>query len=637
MFDFLRYYKKAYTKSIVISLILLLSFQVTLGQTDKKLTNFYQAKLQKADNYFKASDYISAIECYKEIISKVEDDTSVICKIGDSYRLLNDSKNAEDWYRKAITGNEKTINPTYKWYYAQALTANNKYDEALYWFREYIKYASDDKRALESIKSLENVSELYYDTTFFVVFPLKINTPFEEFSSVYYKRGIVFLSNRASKNTGFFTWYISEPDSSGNLSEPEKFDKSFKTEYNDGPVTFFDHFTKMIFSQNYFKGKVDRKNINEVPLQLFFAKQNTENKWEETTLLPFVNKEYSYSQPSIANNGKTLYFSSNIPGGFGGTDLYVSRYDGSTWSEPQNLGNEINTPGNEMFPFIFQDSVLFFSSNGHGGLGGLDVFKINLKFHKGIRNMGAPINSAQDDFGFILDNDELSGYLSSNRVNGIGGDDLYGFKQIRITVSIKIIDQTTKLPVAGAEVFTMEEDEPLGVTDDDGVCSILIPVCEVFKVKIKKENYETMVYTFHKVKPFSEGIAVIPMQTEQPILLTDENNNEISDTRNVVYKVQIWASRAIPTSKELKRKYHGNMLVSHFYEDNWNKYTIGEFSSYRDAKECLITSDVFDAFIIAYLDNKKVHITIAKDITQETNVKSPITRNDIWINRNSKP
>jgi hypothetical protein len=320
-----------------------------------------------------------------------------------------------------------------------------------------------------------------------------------------------------------------------------------------------------------------------------------------------------------------------MPGGFGGTDIYVSHFEGGTWSDPLNLGEKVNTAGNETFPFVYMDSILFFSSDGHGGLGSLDIFKIDLKLKDRLKNMGLPINSPQDDFGFILDTEGFNGFLSSNRLNGKGLDDVYGFKQIRITVSIKIIDQNTQLPIPGAKIFTMEDDEtPIGITGDDGTCDILIPVCEVFKVKVKKENYESMVYTFQKVKPFSEGIAIIPVQThpEEEIVLTDENNNVLPDTANVVYKVQIWASRKAASTRELKKKYRGSKSVNYFYEDRWHKYSIGEFSSYRDAKDCLITCDVYDAFIIAYHNNNRVHITVAKKMTKEEEVKSPITRGE---------
>ena len=624
--------KKSYTYSALISLLFLFSFGVVLSQTDKKISNFYKAKIQKADDYFNKSDYIDAIEIYKDILSKVGDDTTIICKIGDSYRLLNDSKNAEEWYRKVLPGNEKNVNPNYLLYFGQVLTANNKYDEAIYWYKEYFKARSNDPRALESIKSLENLSNLYYDTTFYIVYPLNINTEFSEFSPAFYKNGIFFISDRASKKSGFTSWYKSDFNASGELLTPKKYDNPFKTEYNEGPVAFYGNYSKMIFSQNYFKGKANKKDITEVPLQLFMTRELQDNKWESPEILPFVDSKYSYAQPTVTEDGTTLYFSSNLPGGDGGADIYKSEYKGDRWSEPVNMGNTINTPGDEMFPFIFQDSILFFSSNGHGGLGGLDIFRINLKDTGRIENMGLPINSSKDDFGFILDKDGLSGYISSNRPNGKGADDIYGFKQIRISITIKIIDEITKLPVSNAEVFSLNnENEPIGITDKNGSCTLVIPVCEVFKVKVKKENYESKVYSFQETKPLANPVAVISIQTDtkEKIVLTDENDSVIENPKNVIYKVQILASRKPARNKELKRKYSGPLKITKFEEDHWHKYSIGEFSSYKEAKECLIDCNVNDAFIIAYVNRKKVYITIAKSATNETNVLSPITRDDL--------
>ena len=630
----LHFFKKTGTRYIIFGLILLLPFERIPAQTNKKITAFNNAKIQKAEDYFNRSDYLSAIEIYKDILAKTGDDTTVFCKIGDAYRLLNDSKDAEDWYRKAITGNEKNIDPEYLLYFGQVLTANNKYDEALYWYKEYYKARSNDMRALESINSLENISELYYDTTFFVVFPVDINTEFSEYCPVYYEKGVFFLSDRASKNSGFTSWYLSECDSSGKLLSPEKYGKNFKTKYNEGPVSFYDHFKKMIFSQNYSRKNTNKKSINEIPLQLFTVQQNADDQWEEPELLPFTDDKYSYTQPSVTQDGKTLYFSSNMPGGYGGADIYVSRYNGSTWSDPVNLGNDVNSPGDEMFPFIFQDSILYFSSNGHGGLGSLDIFRVNLMNGSKPRNLGAPLNSSKDDFGFVMDNDGLSGYISSNRPNGKGGDDIYGFKQIRISFTIRIIDKATKLPVSEAEIYSLTDDkDPIGVTGRDGSCTLIIPVYEVFRVRIKKENYESKVYTFRITKSSSESLAVIPLQTDtvktEKIVLTDENNKVIENPQNVVYKVQIWASRRPAHEKKLKRKYKGPLKISAFQEDRWYKYSIGEFATYTEAKQCLINCDVDDAFIIAYIGNRKVYITVAKEATNEKSVLSPMNRDDI--------
>jgi hypothetical protein len=340
---------------------------------------------------------------------------------------------------------------------------------------------------------------------------------------------------------------------------------------------------------------------------------------------------YSFSQPSVTAEGKSLYFSSNMPGGMGGTDIYMSQSENGTWTKPVNLGNRINTPGDEMFPFIYQDTILYFSSNGHGGLGGLDLFKINLKDTATIENLGVPMNSPNDDFGIVLEDNGLSGYLASNRVNGKGGDDIYGFKVIRITITIKIVDESTALPVANAEIYSVDTNngEKLGVTDQEGMCTFVVPVCKSFQIRIERKNYESKIYTFESLKSTTNQLAVIHIkneskqQEEEKVVLTDENNKRIDNPKDVIYKVQILASRTPVSDIELHRKYKGKLRINNFYEDQWYKYYIGEYSSYTEAKSCVYTCNVYDAFIIAYVNQKKVHISIAKSATKESNVEQP--------------
>jgi tetratricopeptide (TPR) repeat protein len=597
------------------------------AQTTKKLPYLYQEKLQKADENYNLFNYKTAIELYEQVLSQATGDTSIICKIANCCRLENNAKDAESWYRMALTGNENTISALIKLQFAQVLTINGKYDEALYWFKSYYKTISSDKRAVEAIQSIENISKLFYDTMFYVVYPVSINTEYAEFSPTYYKDGVVFLTDRNNPKSGLFNRYFSAIDESGNFGAPTKFSTGIKTDYNEGSVTFYDNYRRMVFSQNYSPEKISRKKINDIPLQLFYAQLDSNQNWKEGQLLSFEDKNYSYSQPSITGDGKTLYFSSNVPGGRGGTDIYVSKFVNGGWGEPVNLGSRINTKGDEMFPFIYQDTVLYFASNGHGGLGGLDLFKVNLKDTGVVENLGVPMNSGNDDFGIIVDRDGLSGYFSSNRPNGSGEDDIYKFKVIRITVTIKIIDDSTNLPVSNADIYPVggNDVKKIGHTDSAGLCTMVIPVCKSFQVRMERKNYESKTYTFESVKSPGAQVVVIKLKTEEEekVVLTDDNNKPISDTAHVVYKVQVLASRVPAPEHEQKRRYRGDMQITRYYEDAWYKYSIGEYASYEEAKKCLFSSKVHDAFIIAYVNQKKVHISIAKAATKETSVKSP--------------
>lgn len=603
-----------------------------VAQTINYLSIPDKEKLIKADEHYFLLEYQQAVNLYLEIVSEAEKDTALLCRIANSYRMLNEHTKAEEWYRMAIVDNETTITAKYKLFFAQELAMNGKYDESLYWFQEYYKSEVNDQRALASIESIENLSALYYDTTFYVSYPVEINSAYAEFCPAFYNNEIIFLSDRDNPKTGFLSWFVSESGSDGAPIVAVKLDNQLKTQYNAGPLAFFDNNSKVIFCQNYSSEKLNKKQINEIPLQLFSADVDNEGHWINVQLLQFVKPEYSYTQPSVSSDNKSLYFSSNCPGGYGGADLYKCEFENGVWTDPINLGSTINTSGDEMFPFVFCDTVLYFSSNGHGGQGGLDIVKINLNKQDKVDLFGVPVNSSNDDFGLIINRDGLGGYYASNRPDGKGNDDIYAFKVIRITFTIKIIDDNTALPVSNAGIFTGDEQK-IGSTDENGSCTLIIPVSQLFELRIEKENYETKFFTLDPIEIArgQKDVISITISEEDKIELTDQDGQIIDINENVTYKVQIFASRKPATKRELKRKYKGNLKIDSFYEDNWYKYSIGEYLSYTDAKKELFNCDVFDAFIIAYIDNKKVHISIAKSATSETSVESPISRADSTV------
>ncbi len=645
------------------------------AQTGKNLSYPFQEKLLKANQYYKLADYKKAVDLFLIISEKSDKDTSIMFRIAYSFKKLSDFKNAEVWYKKAITGNEKRVPPFHRLCYAEVLTTNGKYSEALRWYKEYGKVSpSSDLRAKEAIQSLEHIADLYADSALYALYPVNINTPDVEFATCFYKDGLLFLANKSTAKSAFLTLLFSKTDKTGNFTPPETFDLGFKTPYNQGPVSFYDHFSKVIFSQNAPEPGL-KKTTTEVPLQLFQAHLDANNQWIRDSTLSFVNPQYSYTQPCVSRDGTRLYFVSNMPGGRGGTDLYVSKWIDKQWGSPVNLGPQINTPGDEMFPYLSGDSVLYFSSNGHGGLGGLDIFKIDVKQTGQSENLGTPFNSPYDDFGILQNNGGRSGYFSSNRKNGAGADDIYSFKLIRRNVEIKIIDDKTLLPIENAEISSNDLAlmKSNGHTDQDGNCTLVIPLDKSLQVSIKKENYTPKMFSFQPVNA-TQGLTVISLtldekfvelqqraelneinlpkievipfqikaavtqdkkipksigpvkkenQPKERIIITDENNKPVANPQNVIYKVQIFASRMPADEDELRLKYTGNLKINFFYETRWYKYTIGVFNNYTEAKQCLYASGVTDAFILAYIDNKRVRITVAKAVTNETDVEKP--------------
>lgn len=284
--------------------------------------------------------------------------------------------------------------------------------------------------------------------------------------------------------------------------ESQNMGKSINSKYHEGPVAFFKDGSKILFTRNNYlngKYKTGKDGINKLKL---YSAENAKGNWNDLKELPFNSDEYSVGHPALSKDDKLLYFVSDMPGGFGGTDLYVSKYEGGNWATPINLGPAVNSSGNEMFPFADEQGNLYFASDGHAGLGGLDIFYAKLiegVMAKKPRNLGTPINSAKDDFGLITDGERKSGFFSSNRRQGGADDDLYRFERSGPLnpcqeVIVNVIDAETKTPLANAVVIMAsknesETDVKTGQTDSNGSIRLCLDPETDFVFKTTYEGY----------------------------------------------------------------------------------------------------------------------------------------------------
>ncbi|GAB3775137.1 OmpA family protein [Spirosoma horti] len=290
------------------------------------------------------------------------------------------------------------------------------------------------------------------------------------------------------------------------ISESDRFSRTLNTKYHEGPATFSKDGSRVIFTRNNFNEGQYRQSSDGVnKLKLYTATQ-TNGVWSKAEELPFNSDEYSTGHPALAKNrngepDQLLYFSSDRPGGFGGTDIYVSKWTSGKWGEPVNLGKEVNSKGNELFPFADEKGNIYYSSDGRAGLGGLDIFYAQLSGDgqqgQVVRNLGEPINSPHDDFGIVTDGDRNAGYFSSNRKHGGADDDVYRFTREgslypcrELTVSV--VDATSREPLANTGITL---DNPLNdkqknlKTDADGQVKICLNVDSDFKFLATHEGY----------------------------------------------------------------------------------------------------------------------------------------------------
>ncbi len=421
---------------IVIALFLTVNTVNSKPRPEKKLSKTHQ----KANYLFETKAYTSAIAYYNKALQKDENNAEIVLQIAESYRLLNNTQDAETWYAKVIK-NERIIKPRHILNYARVLKSNGNNAAAEKWIDIFLSKNPEAQIGLNFKKSLINNNDYFKDSANYYVKTLKINSSASDFGPAYYKEGIVFSSARETKKSGktydrdnsrYLDLFYAQFDKATGTSTISSLDDNINSKYHEGPAVFYNNFQNAFFTRNNYiagKKKLDKKGINH--LQLFQAEwSDVKNEW--INIKPFIhnNKDYSIGHPSITNNGTQLYFISDMEGGFGGTDIYVSNFENGSWSAPVNLGADVNTPGNEMFPFIHEDQTLFFASNGQGGLGGLDIYKMGIEGkEKGVvRNMGAPLNSSKDDFALILNEEGDAGYFSTNRSGGGSNDDIFSFQ-----------------------------------------------------------------------------------------------------------------------------------------------------------------------------------------------------------------
>jgi len=396
------------------------------------------SQISKGDKYFEKAEYVKAIPYYKKVSrSNSDKKQEALIKLGNSYRLMNDYPNAEDSYRKALDLGTANLDAGVYYSYAQVLKANRKYPEAAEQYQNYIKLRPNDENAK---KALKFVTEIKYYLARPIEYEVKdlevINTNKAEFSPfVTNTNKLMFVAERESfdfvnysvneyNGEPYLNMYVSSIENS-EVKKSKTYSRKLNTDYHDGPAAVSADGSTLYFTRVDYREK--KGFVNNAKL---FTATGSEKNWKNIHPIAELNSDdYSVAHPSISSDNNTLFFTSNMPGGYGGKDIYMSQRNGDTWGKPVNLGPDVNTSGDEMFPSLRKDGVLFFSSNGLPGFGGLDIY--SAKNYDGkwvvLRNEGLDINSSADDFGITFLNDSV-GYFSSNRAGGRGKDDIYWYR-----------------------------------------------------------------------------------------------------------------------------------------------------------------------------------------------------------------
>jgi len=443
-------------KILLILLIFPLTIQLTVAQN-----------LKRANHLFEKRAYLNAAEWFLNEEPKTQE---VLEKLADCYYFNTKMSEAEPWYKMLLETYEANVDPTYLFRYSQALKGVNKFTEADKWYQKYLTKKqmtpAEKQETLPFFEALNSEIRKPY-----IVHKVSVNSTFSDFGTAYFGDKVVFASTRNSgklydwNNQPYLDLYKADVTSNQDLANVVPFSESINTEIHESNAVFTKDGKTMYFTRNNIpsgKKSIAKNKVNHLKI---YKAQFVNNEWTNIAELPFNGNDYSVEHPALSPDEKQLYFASDMPGTIGSFDLFVADINADgTYGIPKNLGPKINTEMREQFPFVSAKNRLYFASDGHFGLGGLDIFKSEIadESFSNPTNLSDIINSNLDDFAFVIDEENEIGYFSSNRESGVGDDDIYQFTKKKIyAVHGFVMDKNSLESLPGTLISLFDKNNEL--------------------------------------------------------------------------------------------------------------------------------------------------------------------------------
>lgn len=462
---------------------------------------------KNADKLFDRYEYVQAVQEYLALVNKGDSDSYICKQLGDCYYNMYNTVESEKWYRQAMQSKQDA--ETYA-RFAQMLKSNSKYAEANEQMKIFASLIPDDQRAIEFTKNPDYLPQLIDKEKLFDVNKISVNSEKSDFGAVL-NNDVLYFASARNENNKKYGWnnepfldiYKSTLNADGTYSVPTPVEE-LNTKFHEGSVSITKDGNTIYFSSESFKEKLFEKDkgkrLKYGQVSLYKAvKEN--GKWSGLAALPFNSKSYSTGNPSIDKEGKTLYFASNMPGSIGKTDIWKVTVNGDgTFGTPENLGDKINTSGDENFPFVTEDNILYFSSNGLTGFGSLDVFSVDLNKDEKPINIGKPVNTEKDDFAFTFNKEKNIGYLSSNRS---GVDQIYSSVPVcKGQIQTIVKNSKTGAVLASSKVVILDEMNNIldtQMTNDKGEVTYNVECQKVYVIEVFKDGFVTKSFPIAKI------------------------------------------------------------------------------------------------------------------------------------------
>ncbi len=485
---------------------ILVIMALTIGQA------IGQSALEKANKQFDLGSYSTAIKSYQKILEKEPDNQKAIVRLADCYRVSNKMYDAENWYRKAAQSPK--VEPSVYLNYGKVLMANNEYEKAKNWFQKYD--STDRVIANQFMKQCDFALQNRKLEPFFEISNEGFNSAAIEFGPIVFGNKLIYSSSRTdlkrSKKMEIEAFQGKFPNqlfyvtmaAGGRTTTPDFFRNDFTNTYNEGNLSISGDKQTAAFAKNSFADGV------RIPCQLenssiYLGELDKSGSMKNIEPFPFNGSSYSCVFPHLSADGTALFFSCNRPDGFGGYDLYVSKKSGKNWTAPQNLGSKVNTPGNEISPFL-NNGKLYFSSDYHLGFGGQDIFYAEIKenTYANITHMGTGVNSSFDDFNYVYDNASDQGFFVSNR-NFKNGEDIFRIRNLAKDLKILVLEKSSRKPLDAVSIEFLNPKLDAAKTDNFGQYAFQLFNPGLLTLRASKEGYEPVNKTIN-TRDLSDGL-----------------------------------------------------------------------------------------------------------------------------------
>lgn len=510
-----------------------------------------EGKVKKGNKEYDKFAYIDATKTYERIAEKGYKSADLFQRLGNAYYFNSNLEKAAKWYGELFSMNEEVV-PEYYYRYAQSLKSIGQYAKADEMMVQFNKKSSEDLRGKIFNDKQNYMDIIKANSGRYIIKDAGINSQYSDYGSAYSGNKLIFTSSRDTGNfaqrkhqwsnqyfTNMYSADITPKDEKGivedSLSVPEKFAKNINSRFHEATPVFTKDGKTMYFTRNNFNNGKKGKDANRITLLKVYKATLIDNQWKNAEELPFNSDSYSVAHPTLSPDEKTMYFASDMPGTHGQSDLWkVKINEDGSFGTPENLGVSINTEGKESFPIFTNENELYFATDGHPGLGGLDIFMSRMNADGSFKepiNIGAPANSPQDDFAYLIDTKTRKGFLTSNRDGGKGYDDIYKFLETRKLVCEQVLsgivtdlDTGEILPNTKVTLF----DDKFNIikeviSDDKGFYTFEVECGKSYFIRAEKDTYETKEQKI--TIPTLTGKTDLPIQLEKkvkPVVVGDD-------------------------------------------------------------------------------------------------------------------